>query len=104
LSSDRVSASIASILTVISSYIAVVYGYNILQCPMEAIHGRQSLLHNVLSAGTIGFLGVRSGSLGIPFVDPTFVYRYRGLSPAGLAFLVYGAMGGVLAGLGGKPL
>ena len=83
---------------------AGIYVYNAVQCPMEAIHGRQSLMHNVLSAGMIGYLGVQTGRLGIPFVDPSFVYRNRAMSPPQLAFLVYGGLSGGLAAFGGKPL
>ena len=83
-------------------YAGSIYTYNVLQCPMEAIHGRQSLLHNMLSAGILGYGGVQAGKLGIPFVDPSFVYRYRTLSPPQLAFCVYGGLAGALAGFGGK--
>jgi hypothetical protein len=77
--------------------------YNAVQCPMEAIHGRPSLWHNVISAGTLGYLGVRSGRIGVPFVSPYAAYRY-GLKPEIMAFGVYGGMAGLFAGLlGGKP-
>ena len=80
------------------------YVYNILQCPMEAIHGRQSSLHNVMAGGLIGYIGVQSGRLGIPFVDAYFFYRYPGLSPPMMAFAVYGGIGGALATMGGKNI
>ena len=83
---------------------AGIYLYNVVQCPMEAIHGRQSLLHNVAAGGMIGYVGVSRVVLGIPFVDPSFVYKYPQLSAPGLAFLVYGGMAGLLAGLGGKSM
>jgi hypothetical protein len=80
-----------------------IYVYNILQCPMEAISGRQTAWHNVLAAATIGGLGVQSGKLGVPFVDAYFFYRNPALSPAMAGAIVYGCMGGALAMLGGKP-
>ena len=85
-------------------YMGAIYVYNILQCPMEAIHGRQSLIHNVVSAGAIGYVGVQAGLLGVPFVHPSFVYQHRTLSPPQLAFMVYGACAGGMAAFGGKDL
>lgn len=58
-------------------YSAFIYGYNILQCPMEIIHGRQSALHNVASGGLIGYIGVTRGNMGVPFVSPYFLYGTR---------------------------
>lgn len=85
-------------------YMAGLYVYNVMQCPMEAIHGRQSLLHNAAAAGLIGYVGVSRGALGIPFVDPSFTYRYPQVSAPMLAFMVYGGLAGALAGFGGKRL
>lgn len=80
------------------------YVYNIIQCPMEAIQGRPSLMHNVIAGGTLGFVGVRNGMLGIPFVDSYFFFRYPQISPPLMAFAVYGGIAGVLASLGGKKI
>lgn len=66
------------------------------------IHGRESSLHNFLAAGTIGYLGVTSNRLGIPFVDPYSLHKFRPLTPGGVAFVVYGGIGFALASLGGK--
>jgi len=72
---------------------------------MEAIHGRKSLLHNVGSAGMLGYMGHRAGVLGIPFVDPIVFYRYPGLPPSLVCGAVYGVIAGTMAGvLGGKPI
>ncbi|KAL7488245.1 hypothetical protein ACHAW6_013824 [Cyclotella cf. meneghiniana] len=83
-------------------YSGSIYAYNIIQCPMEVIHGRQSSLHNVASAGLLGYIGVSRGMISVPFVNPYFVYgaRYPGLIGA----VVYGGIGGALAMLGGKPI
>ncbi len=85
------------------TYFGGIYCYHALQCPMEAIHGRPSLWHNILSGGTIGFLGVASGRFGVPFVSVEMIrYRY-GISPPVAAFGIYGSLSGLLAGgLGGK--
>ena len=86
------------------------YLYNILQCPMEAVHGRQSAWHNVASAGMLGYIGVATGRLGIPFVGgsssaSSFFYKYPFVSPPMVGAGVYGAIGFVFAAvLGGKPL
>lgn len=87
----------------LATYVGAIYVYNLLQCPMEAMQGRPSAWHNILSGGFLGFLGVSRGVLGVPFVDPTFFYRYPQISPPLAGFAVYGAMGGLLATLGGKP-
>jgi len=97
-------ASSSSIPRIAAVNVGGLYVYHSLQCPMEAIHGRQSLLHNVLSGGILGLVGVRQGVLGIPFVDSYFFYRNPSLSPEVTAFAVYGAIGGLMASLGGKPL
>lgn len=81
-----------------------IYAYNIIQCPMEAIHGRQSLTHNMLAGAILGYVGVSAGQLGVPFVDPMTLYRYPWLRPNMVAFVIYGGLAGTLAALGGKPL
>eukprot|EP01052_Picozoa_sp_SAG31_P010843 SAG31_NODE_603_length_13622_cov_19.019953_5_plen_160_part_00 len=40
-----------------------------LQCPMEALAERQSLLHNAASLGGLGAYAVSTGMAGIPFYD-----------------------------------
>ena len=84
--------------------IGALYLYVSLQCPMEAIHGRQSALHNACSGGILGYVGVRSQRLGIPFVDPYFFFRYPRLSPPLVGAAVYGGMGLLLATVSGKPI
>lgn len=79
-----------------------VYTYGALQCPMEAIHGRQSLLHNALSGATIGYLGVNAGMLGI-FNLEHMLYSNRIPLPLGGA-LVYGAAAAALGAFSGKRL
>ena len=86
------------------SYSGFIYLYNILRCPMEAIHGRESLLHNALSAGTLGYIGVQSGRVGIPFVNYSMFYSYPNLTPPVVAFFVYGAMGAGFGALSGKTI
>lgn len=88
----------------IGTYIVSLYAYNVLQCPMEAIHGRRSLLHNFLSAGMLGSYGVKAGLLGVPFVDPYKYSRVPGLTPPVVAFVVYGGLASGMAALGGKSL
>ena len=88
----------------VGSYIAFIYTYNAMQCPMEEIHGRRSALHNALAGGMIGYLGVTTNRIGIPFVDPYTLYRYPFVTPGGAAFVVYGGLGLGLAMLGGKPI
>ncbi|KAL7553816.1 hypothetical protein ACHAWF_017153 [Thalassiosira exigua] len=76
--------------------------YHALMCPMEVIHGKQSAWHNVAAAGSLGFLGVSSGKLGVPFLSPYLLMSFRPPAPAFIGATVYGAMGGCLAAFGGK--
>lgn len=81
------------------------YCYNVLQCPMEAVHGRRSALHNAAAGAVLGYVGVSAGMLGIPFVEHSFFYRYPQLSPAVTGAAVYGGISLLLAtALGGKPI
>ena len=88
----------------VASYAAFIYTYNAIQCPMEEIHGRRSAIHNFLAGGTLGYLGVRSGRIGIPFMDQYFFYRNPAIRPEFAAFAVYGGLGGAFALLGGKRI
>ena len=81
-----------------------IYVYGALQCPMEALHERQSCLHNALSGAILGYEGVRRGMVGVPFVDAYFFMRYPKLQPALVGAAVYGLICGVLGAMGGKPL
>jgi hypothetical protein len=81
------------------------YLYHILQCPMEAISGGPSALHNMASGGIIGYLGVSAGILGVPFMDGYFFMRNPSIPPAVAGAVVYGGIAGIIATvLGGKPL
>ena len=88
----------------VASYATFIYTYNAIQCPMEEIHGRRSALHNVMAGGLMGYFGVSSGSIGIPFVDQYFFQRHPRMKPSLVAFTVYGGMGGAFALLGGKSI
>ena len=84
---------------------ALIYVYNALLCPMEAISERQSVLHNISSGVIIGYIGVRKGLVGVPLVPPSFFFRYPQIPRPVAGAFVFGSMAGVLAGvLGGKPL
>jgi len=80
-----------------------IYAYNVLQCPMEALHNRVSAWHNAVAGATLGFVGVTNRVLGVPFVDASFFYRYPQVSPPLAGAAVYGGIGFLLATLGGKP-
>jgi len=86
----------------LGTYFGGLYMYNAMQCPMEAFHGRPSLLHNIISGGTLGYLGVASGRLGVPFVSPEMLFYRYGIRPEFTAFAVYGGMAGLLAGVLGS--
>lgn len=81
-----------------------IYVYNALTCPMAAIHGRESALHNGMSGAILGYVGVQSRNLGVPFVDQSFFWRNPRLSPAIVGAAMYGAIGTVFAMLGNKQI
>ena len=86
----------------VGTYAGGMYLYNIMQCPMEEIHGRSSLIHNFISAGIIGYAGVMTGRLGIPFIMPYQIPR--GVSPPMMGFVMYGSLASAFAALKGKRL
>ena len=89
------------LIIILGTYFGAMYLYHAMQCPMEGIHGRSSLWHNIISGGVIGFFGFTSGRLGIPFISNP--YAINGIPPQILAFGVYGTLSGLLAGgLGNK--
>ena len=83
--------------------IGALYTYHVLQCPMEALHGRRSVLHNGLAAGTLGAVGVQAGILGVPFVPPAVLYSPR-YNPVAIAFGVYGGLAMAIGSLTGKGM
>mmetsp|Transcript_14832 Transcript_14832/g.29244 ORF Transcript_14832/g.29244 Transcript_14832/m.29244 type:complete len:134 (-) Transcript_14832:56-457(-) len=89
----------------VANNVGLLYVYQALQCPMEALHGRRSLLHNMTAGGLMGYWGVQAGRIGIPFLDASFFMRYPGISPPIAGFVVYGGFAAVLGGVvGGKSL
>eukprot|EP00808_Paulinella_micropora_P029575 g2597.t1 len=78
-----------------------IYVYSTMVCHMEVMSRRRSLLHNVLAGGTIGFVGVTQGLLGIPFYYQ--LSRFR-LSPPVAGAVAYGGIGGVMGIISGKHL
>jgi hypothetical protein len=86
----------------VASTCGFIWAYHALQCPLEAIHGRRSLWHNVIAAGSLGSIGVSAGKIGIPFVDHAIFYRHPQLQPWMVGFVVYGSIGGAFGALGGK--
>lgn len=84
--------------------VGFIYMYSALQCPMEALHGRRSVLHNAVAGGSLGFAGVQSGIVGVPFMS---VYAAAAMPRGRLAAtgaLVYGGCAAALASFGGKRL
>jgi hypothetical protein len=61
-----------------------------------------NFLSNVVAGGVMGYVGVSTGRLGVPFVNPYYLYNFR--NPAIIGGAVYGALGGALAMLGGKSI
>jgi hypothetical protein len=80
-----------------------IYLYQTLQCPMVAIHRRESAIHNTLSGAILGYVGVRSFNLAVPFVDHNFFWRYPQITRPMAGAMVYGGIGTVLGVLNNKP-
>jgi hypothetical protein len=83
--------------------IAFVYAYGALQCPLEAVQGRQSALHNFYAGATLGGLGVATGNLGVPFVPPQALAASR-VPRLYWGIAVYGGIAFALAAVSGKPI
>lgn len=79
-----------------------IYLYNAIQCPMVALHGRESAAHNVLSAGLLGYIGTQSFNMSVPFVGEDFFWRNPQFSRPMVAFGIYGGIGAAFAIMGGK--
>jgi hypothetical protein len=79
------------------------YIYHALQCPLEAISGKRSCVHNALAGGILGYFGVSKRLIGIPFVRQPFFIQYPQLKPPIIGSLVYGTLAGTLGALSGKP-
>ena len=54
------------VLTALPRNFVFIYSFFVLQCPMEALHGRRSLLHSTLSGGILGYIGFRSNLVSMP--------------------------------------
>eukprot|EP00467_Chlorarachnion_reptans_P025191 CAMPEP_0114524426 /NCGR_PEP_ID=MMETSP0109-20121206/21849_1 /TAXON_ID=29199 /ORGANISM="Chlorarachnion reptans, Strain CCCM449" /LENGTH=136 /DNA_ID=CAMNT_0001705869 /DNA_START=88 /DNA_END=498 /DNA_ORIENTATION=- len=85
-------------------YAGILFCYGALQCPMEAVHGRRSLLHNAAAGGVLGYIGVARGYVGIPFIDYNFFYRYPNIRPPVAGAGVYAAMAFGFGAMGGKTM
>jgi hypothetical protein len=85
-------------------YAGGLYIYNAIQCPMEALHGRSSLLHNFLAGGALGYAGVLSGAIGVPFLSPYYYAIHSRSGVAAIGAVVYGSLAAAFASFGGKTL
>jgi hypothetical protein len=94
-----------SILRRAGTSIGTIYLYYALQCPMEAVHGRSSSLHNGLSAFTISYVALSRQWIGVPFFP---AYQLMGIpffTRTLLGSSIYGGMALVFASIwGGKRI
>lgn len=82
------------------SYAAGAYAYRAMQCPMEAIQGGQSKVHDFIAAGIVGYVGVTSGRYRVPWLYETVLHKRF---PLGIStFWIYGLLGTTLALLAEK--
>ena len=79
------------------------YAYSVLQCPLEALQGRQSLLHNGFAGAVLGYVGVNSGMVGVPFYH-MLPQQLLSMPQSVTGAVVYGGCGVLLGALGGKSL
>jgi hypothetical protein len=83
--------------------IGTIYLYYALQCPMEAVHGRASSLHNGLSAFTMSYIALSQQWIGVPFVPSYYLMNIPFFTRTLLGSSIYGSMAFVLASVwGGK--
>jgi hypothetical protein len=68
------------------------YLFNILQCPMAAISGGRRNYHAPLSGAILGYVGVETGRLAVPFVSYDFFYKYPNIKPALVGGVMYGGL------------
>lgn len=84
---------------------------------LQAVHGKASLLHDVVVGGGIGATRVQRGEAGVPFPKHAWnaaEYVRSGIWKAGwkvhpfpreaVAFVMYGAIAGAQAAISGKPI
>eukprot|EP00040_Diaphanoeca_grandis_P019640 m.103881 g.103881 ORF g.103881 m.103881 type:complete len:126 (-) comp27523_c0_seq2:176-553(-) len=83
--------------------VGFLFAYHAAICPLEALSGRRSALHNGIVAGALGFVGVKERIIGVPFdhVLPRPMYKFR---PPMQGAIVYGSIGLFLGLLSAKPL
>jgi hypothetical protein len=87
------------------TYIGTIYLYYALQCPMEAIHGKSSAIHNGVSAGMISFIALHRQMMGVPFIPAHTLMVMPPLTANILGSTIYGAMAFLMAAtLGGKSI
>lgn len=79
-----------------------VYLYYALQCPMEAVHGRSSSLHNGLSAFTMSYIALSQQWIGVPFVPPYLLMDLPFFARTLLGSSIYGTMAFALASIWGQ--
>jgi hypothetical protein len=80
-----------------------IYLYYALKCPMEAVHGRSSSIHNGLSAFTMSYIALSRQWIGVPFVPPYYLMSIPFFTRTLLGSSMYGGMAFVLASIwGGK--
>ena len=96
--------SSSTLLRTFGTSIGVVYVYYIIQCPMEAIHNKESFVHNGIAAFSISFIGLAQQKLGVPFVPTYSLYHVPFLARNLLGASIYSGIAmGIAAVYGRKP-
>ena len=96
--------SSSTLLRTFGTSIGVVYVYYIIQCPMEAIHNKESFVHNGIAAFSISFIGLAQQKLGVPFVPIYSLYHVPFLARNILGASIYSGIAmGIAAVYGHKP-
>ena len=83
--------------------IGTLYLYYALQCPMEAVHGRSSSLHNGASAFTMSYIALSRQWIGVPFIPPYYLMDMPFFARTILGSSIYGTAAIIVASTwGGK--
>lgn len=84
-------------------YSGFLFTYSGLQCPMEQLHRRKSLLHNFAAGSILGYIGVSGGFVGIPFMQNVTLPKVLRSRQAFLGAGIYGTLAMAFGAFSGKP-
>jgi hypothetical protein len=91
-STTAATATSSTLLRTFGSSVGVVYVYYAIQCPMEAIHNKESYIHNGISAFTLSYIGLAQQRIGVPLISAYTIYQLPLLARNILGASIYSCM------------